>query len=322
MTEAMNNARNELFSHRLAVVVPTKDRCPQVRRLLSSLAAQTRLPDEVLIVGEGAGNAGLVCEHSQLRARFLNLPGLSISQARNAGMAAAREDAALIAFVDDDVEFEAQAIERMLTFWEQAPADLAGAGFNFRNVPSRDTARKWALRPVRRAYRLFLGPDVRKGTVLRSGFPTPIYPVSETLYVEWLETVAAVFRRPVIAQIKFDEFFAGYSYLEFLDFTYRISRKFKLCVVHDALVIHYASPIRNGYLLGKKQVLNRIYFVRKHPELSLLRCLWALVMHAGFNLVVGLMLRDAGYFKRAKGNLAGLIQAARGRLEPVGGGIR
>jgi len=315
------DAKIQTITDKLTIVVPTKDRYPQVRRLLSSLAAQTRLPDEVLIVGEGFENAETVREHPELNARFLDLPGLSISQARNTGMAAAREDAALIAFVDDDVEFEAQAIERMMTFWEQAPADLAGAGFNFRNIPSRDTARKWALKPVRWAYRLFLGGYTR-GEVLRSGFPTPIYPVSETLYVEWLETVAAVFRKPVLAQIKFDEFFAGYSYLEFLDFTYRISRKFKLCVVHDALVTHYASPIKNGYLLGKKQVLNRIHFVRKHPELSLLRCLWALVMHAGFNLVVGLMLRDAGYFRRAKGNLAGLVQAARGRVEPVSGGIR
>src|SRR5579859_7411376 len=87
LTETMNNARSKLISHKLTVVVPTKNRSPQIRRLLSSLAAQTRLPDEVLIVGEGAENAELVREHPQLNARFLNMPGLSISQARNAGIA-------------------------------------------------------------------------------------------------------------------------------------------------------------------------------------------------------------------------------------------
>ncbi|HUZ46421.1 MAG TPA: glycosyltransferase [Terriglobia bacterium] len=308
---------------RLAIVIPTKDRPESLRRTLKSLVEQSRRPEQVIIVASGGRESEVVAaEFTEVPVLYIYKPLASISSARNAGMEAACRDVTLIGFVDDDIVFDPGAIESMLSFWETAPEDVGGAGFNFRNMLAPETARKWSLKPVKTLYGLFLGKAKEKGKVLRSGFATPIYPVSETIRVDWLETIAVVFRRQVLDRYRFDEFFAGYSYLEFLDFTYSIGKKFKLYVVGDAWVTHHSSPIKNSYLLGRKQMLNRIYFVRKHPELSLPRCLGALVLHMGFNVAVGVMLRDSGYFKRAWGNIAGFAQAAMGRLDPVTGGVK
>jgi glycosyltransferase involved in cell wall biosynthesis len=321
--EGKNNNRDPRF--RLAVVIPTKDRPGHLRALLTSLAQQSRLPDEVVIVASGGAESEAVAsEFECLPVRFIYDPSASTTCARNMGASAVNADIELIAFVDDDVVFERDAIERMVAFWETAPDGVGGAGFNSRlGKLDKETAMKWSLKPVQRWYRWFLGNRrQKKGSVLPNGFPVPYCPTDSTIEVRWLETTAIVFRRGVLERYRFDEAFGGYDYLAFVDFTYSISKQFKLFVVGDAWFSHYSSPIRDSYALGKKQILNRIYFVRKHPELSLPRCLGALVLHTGFNLAVGLMLRDRGYFQRVHGNLVGFIQAAMGRTEPAGGGIK
>jgi glycosyltransferase involved in cell wall biosynthesis len=112
-------------SHKLAVVIPTIGRYDELRRMLRSLAAQTRPPDEVIITGEGEGNEQVAREFALLNARFINLPGSSICDARNAGIEAARPDADLIGFFDDDIVLEPQCLEALLKFWENGPRSCA-----------------------------------------------------------------------------------------------------------------------------------------------------------------------------------------------------
>ncbi len=310
---------------RMAVVIPTRDRPESLRRTLRSLSEQSRRPDKVAVVSSGR----MAREYKEVISEFLEIPidyrhvefG-SASGQRNVGLDTVKNDADLIAFVDDDVVFDPGATEAMLRFWETAPEDVGGAGFNLRNMTAPETARKWELRPVKALYRLFVGKSGEKGKILRSGFPTPIYPASQTARVDWLETLAVVFRKAVVDEFRWYESYGGYDYVGFVDFTYSVGKRYKLYVVSDAWVTHYASPIRNSYTLGKKQVLSRIYFVRKHSELSLPRCLGALVLHTGFNVAVGVMLRDKGYLQRAWGNCVGFSQLAMGKIAPVEGGIK
>jgi glycosyltransferase involved in cell wall biosynthesis len=291
--------------------------------MLESLRIQSSLPDQVAVVASGSQESRrVVDEFPSLNIRYLHISRPSASGQRNVGLKLVDTEATLVGFLDDDIVLQPDAFEAMLAFWEQAPPDVGGAGFNFRNIAAPETERKWKLRPTAWLYNTFMLRNEPDGRVLRSGFPTPIYPVTYNTYVDWLESLGFVFRKEVAEQFQFDEFFEGYSYLEFLDYTYRISRKYTLCVVSNAWVTHYSSPIRDSYLLGKKQVINRIYFVRKHPQLSLLRCCLTLVLHMFFNVAVGALLRDIGYFRRAWGNCVGFGQTVGGRIGPVAGGVK
>lgn len=60
---------------------------------------------------------------------------------------------------------------------------------------------------------------------------------------------------------------------------------------------------------GKKEVLNRLYFVSKNPELSRPLCCFALSVRAAMSLFLGLARCEFGYFKRVAGNVAGLTAA-------------
>ena len=101
----------------VAVVVATRDRAELVRRTLDSLRAQTRPPDEVIVVDDGSadGTGALLDEAAAtgdlpLRTiRRLESGGPAV--ARNAGWRAATAD--IIAFTDDDCRPRPDWLERL-----------------------------------------------------------------------------------------------------------------------------------------------------------------------------------------------------------------
>jgi membrane protein DedA with SNARE-associated domain len=64
-------------------------------------------------------------------------------------------------------------------------------------------------------------------------------------------------------------------------------------------------------LFGKKEVLNRLHFVSKHPELSRPLCCLALFVRCLMSVVLGITRWQARQFKRTVGNLVGFALASR-----------
>jgi glycosyltransferase involved in cell wall biosynthesis len=298
------------MSPKLTFVVATKDRPDELRRLWRSLLAQSRRPDEVLVVDAGARPAALDAGSAAgLKLRVLSTPVASASRQRNLGLDAAG-DASLIGFLDDDAVLEADAVEEMLRFWRQAGADVAGAAFNMINHPPLD----WpALKRTALASRLGLY-SARGGGVTRSGFQTMIGPVTATSWTEWLPSGAAVWRREVFDRFRFDEWFEGYSYLEDLDFSYRVGRTARLAVVAPARYRHLpaAGGRGGGYVFGVREVLNRVHFVRKHSAFSLGGCRAALTLRCLMSLALAVRERRASFVARAFGNAVGLARSVLG----------
>jgi len=278
--------------------------------MLTSLAGQTRQPEEIIVVDEDESSCALGGEFPALNLRVVVLPG-SASAKRNAGLRAALPEMTLIGFMDDDILLEPKTIETLVCFWDGASQELGATGCRLVNYPSLDA---WGLKTLRLTSRLGLY-DSRKGVVLRSGIHTMMPDISEDTYVRWLSSMSAVFRRRVLEEFAFDEWFQDYSYLEDLDFSYRIGKKYKLVVVAGARIYHYPSEVGrpSAYLFGKKEVLNRLYFVSKHPELSLPLCCLALCIRAFMSVFVGITRFEADYFRRVAGNFRGFIAACARR---------
>jgi GT2 family glycosyltransferase len=147
-------------------------------------------------------------------------------------------------------------------------------------------------------------------------------PVAETIYVRWLGSGASIWRRTIFASESFDEWFEGYSYLEDLDFSFRVGKRYKLAVVGGADYEHRpASEGRGGgFRFGRREALNRLYFVTKNPELSRLRCGLALGLRLAISLAMAGQERKAYYLARAAGTLIGgaqgLLQFSRREVRP------
>jgi GT2 family glycosyltransferase len=139
-----------------------------------------------------------------------------------------------------------------------------------------------------------------------------IGPLGRTGWTDWLPSGASVWRKAVVRDFRFDEWFGGYSYLEDLDFSYRVRKSFKLAVVAGARYSHLPAPggRGGGYAFGLKEVMNRVHFVKKHRELSLRKCYAALAARLLMNVAFAARERQARYLVRAWGNAVGLMRSA------------
>jgi glycosyltransferase involved in cell wall biosynthesis/GT2 family glycosyltransferase len=303
---------------KLTFVVATKDRPEELRRMWRSLCRQTRPPDEVVVVDAGAGPSpreGL--DPAAFAATHIRAERPSSAGQRNAGLDAVSPGTDLVGFLDDDAVLEEGAVEEMLRFWEGADGAVGGAAFNLVNHPPLELA---SLKHTRLAESLGFYSK-RPGTVAPSGFQTMIGFVERTTWTEWLPSGASVWRREVLRHHRFDEWFSGYSYLEDLDFSYRVAKTFRLAVVAGARYRHLpaAGGRGSGYMFGLREVLNRVRFVRANPELSLVKCRTALVVRLLMSVAFGIKEFKLVHLERAWGNAVGLVRSF-GRGLAGGGG--
>lgn len=115
---------------RIAVVTTVLNEGAAIERLLDSLLAQTRPPDEVVIVDGGSRDdtvARAQVYADRLPLRLLVLPGANISQGRNHAIAAARSD--LIAVTDAGVRLAPCWLEALTDPLLADPSVQTVAGF-------------------------------------------------------------------------------------------------------------------------------------------------------------------------------------------------
>lgn len=99
----------------VSVICTVLNEGESIRRLLDSLLAQTRPPDEVVIVDGGSrdGTVAVIQEYAdRLPLRVLVEPGANISRGRNVAIAAAAGE--IIASVDAGVWLEPQWLEKLV----------------------------------------------------------------------------------------------------------------------------------------------------------------------------------------------------------------
>jgi len=294
---------------KIAFVVATKDRPEELRRMWRSLLLQSRVPDEVVIVDASAAPAPPAAPASSRPVlRHIRSAVASAARQRNAGVDAVTADVGLIGFLDDDTVLEEGAVEEMLRFFDKSGREVGGAAFNMANHPPMDLS-EIKQTPFAEALGLYAR---RGGAVTASGFQTMIGPVEATVWTDWLPSGASVWRREIFRGHRFDEWYSGYSYLEDLDFSYRIGRAFRLAVVASARYLHLPAEggRGSGYAFGVREVLNRLHFVRKHDELSPFKCRAALAARLALSLAFAVRERDASFVARAFGNAVGLARSA------------
>ena len=111
---------NVLGPEDLAVVIPTQNRWPMLRRTLDGLAHQTVTGFETIVVADGGGTVPSDLGHARVVMR--HSPG--VGAARNTGaLSSARP---LLLFLGDDTIPEPDLVERHVRKHSQSPADEVG----------------------------------------------------------------------------------------------------------------------------------------------------------------------------------------------------
>lgn len=249
---------------KVSAVIATAFRDRELRNALRALGAQSRRPDEVVVV-DGAPPPGVEALVAQLASEtglpmsYRRVTPPSAAVQRNVGAAHAAGDVLL--FLDDDAYAAADCVEKMLRVLEEdSEGKIGGVGVlisNQPNPPPSRRAKRWFdfLAGERRSSYsgAVIGPAINIGPE-----PTPDGRIVE---VEWLNTGCTAYRRAAFDPERFCPAFYGYSYMEDVDLSVRIARRWRLVVHTGASIFHDTSPSRfkAPFTRGRMSVSNRYY---------------------------------------------------------------
>lgn len=278
-------------SSTISVVICTRNRYGCVLKCMDTVLIQTRLPNEVVVV-DSSDNPALeqpLQERNKtapLPIRYLrSRPGLTLQ--RNVGVECTGGD--IVVFLDDDVALEPEYIAGMVEpFCADEDGRVGGVQGSFLGV----SAPRLAKRLYDRAFMLpgFTG----LGKMQASGFPSYIPLPSRVVEVDMICGGNTAYRREVFQEFRFNEELTGYAYMEDDDFSYQVSRKYRLVQTPKAQLTHYESPASRDSVERRQRmdVLHHGHFVRRHIGRSFGATLAFAWSEMGLSLLI---LRNFGF---------------------------
>ena len=221
---------------------------------------------------------------------------------RNIGFSLSRGNCLL--FFDDDVILDSEYIHIIMdTFAQHKKEQLGGMTRKITNIKQSPIAWERIFRKV------FFLSDLGQGKIKISGFPSP--KINDTPgYVEFLPGCNMIYKRNVFSQFLFDEALTGYSYMEDVDLSFRIGKKYLLYYQPKAKIKHYSTTHKtyDSRALRKMMIQNHRYLFKKNQNHDLTHILSHWLSILGVLLYNVLIERDlrAGY-----GIIEGLIDPKR-----------
>lgn len=215
---------------KISVIIPTKNRTEDLNCTLNDLVAQTRRPDEIVIVDQSTVPT-FDPNGFPIAVNYIHAPEVSgAAVARNVAMDQACGD--IWVFLDDDVILEPQYIEEIVNAFTPEIAGVSGIITNY-SVP-----------PLSR--RLFEALFVRGPF---SDDRQPIYWNAERLRFKGSQPVRQFgcgvmsFRAKVVGNLRFDANLTGGSLAEDIDFCAHLPQGSKLVIAPNARLIHKRSAV-------------------------------------------------------------------------------
>lgn len=297
-----------LPSH-LAIVVPTKDRPAKIREFLDSLCCQSVMCGRILFIDGGLSVRDVVQDYADrlpVEHHVCQPPG-QIRQ-RNMAIALLDDRTPLVASMDDDIVFEADALQNMIAFWNTVESETAAVSFNVTNTPvDPDT---W----LRRLFGLTPEP----GRVTRSGLATSNSRATRDHRTDWVCGGATVWRLDVLRRHPHRELPSRWAISEDVIFSYPIGREYPMYVCASAPVRHehvfdYGAS-RPDRFHGLTQTLWIFYFVESNSQLSMPASLLMVLGRATSRVITGLTTFEPRHLQFAIGQIEALVKVGAARL--------
>lgn len=294
----------------IAVLVPTKDRPEHIKELLNSLICQTEPVGRIIIVASGIDIADTISAYSKkLHIEYCYSQESGQIRQRNIGIGKLDDRSPLVACIDDDIVLDSHAIKEMIKFWNNAPVNTGGVGFNINNDHIERTS---FMRGI------FFLSSRKPGRVLLSGCNTPISNLKDNIRSQWLNGGSAVWQKDVLINNRHKEINTKWAIGEDLIFSYPLGKKFPLYVCANATVRHNHDnhPKNNKwyYFYGNTQTLWVYYFVRSNKELSKVLFFLTLFMRVFGKLIYGISLGKLDSINFSIGSIAAIWKIVRHAL--------
>lgn len=279
----------------VAIITPTKGRHRQLIKLLETLTVQTVKVGQI-IVADGGRDAGPTVEHfvEKLPVTWLDCPTAGQIAQRNLALTKLDAEIAVVIYLDDDIQLEADAIEKLVNCWNSREDQPAGMTLNITNM---------AKQKDNLFRRMFFMQSEPRGRVLSSGYNTPMIGLRENIRSQWLIGGATAWRRDILTQSVNRPIPSRWAITEDLMYSYALYKAgAALYGCADARVQHVddtiAETFKSGYFRGNNATLWRYLFVAENPELSKARFFWMMAGQTMVRLCLGLTGKPwhLGYF--------------------------
>jgi len=296
----------------ISVVIATKERINNVLKCVRSILNQIFPPHEIIIIDSSKNtdlNSALKTNFPKEEAKIKYIHfDACLTAARNKGVQSSSGD--LIFFFDDDVILEKNYIKEVVkVFMNDKDGKIGGVMGQITNV-CREDQKNWRGVLSLNLRRLFYLTRHGDGKMLPSGLPTYVHGEKKTMKVECLSGCMMAYRRNVFDTFMFDEQLgklSGYCYMEDVDFSYRVSRRYVLMYTPFAKLEHNPpeESTTNSMSRKKQFVFNHFYLFKKNMPKHLSN-VFAFCLST-FGLLLLTLLRRTP--KETVGVLQGIIDA-------------
>lgn len=312
-----------------SVIVATCNRQKDLGNLIDSVLKQTVLPKEVIIIDQSdhddtkkyleSCKSQLITKSNKPNFIYLYQAEKSLVAARNKGIDVAAGE--ILSFLDDDVVLFEDYFEKVLDYFNNNN-ETGGLSGNV-IVENKLHDRKSKLRKI--LHKVFL-IDNFNGKMTVSGFGYPIHGFEgkqgKPIQVEMLSGCNMNFRKILIQNDKFDEWFVGYSYREDAEMSYRISRKAVLKLIPEARLYHNQSKSNRMDINVQKimEIKNYAYFFKKHAKKTIISNIVFFYSLLGLWIISCIEFFCNGNdekFKQLKGFSVGIISLLRTNNPPL-----
>jgi GT2 family glycosyltransferase len=289
---------------KISVIICTRNRFDDFAKTLPSIAAQTRLPDELVVVDssdEKKLETYLGAINLPFSVRYLHTaPGLTLQ--RNHGIRKSTGD--LLFFFDDDVDLDADYLAEVESvFANDVKKHIGAVGGKIVNDSPQTFRMKFETFLFDLIRAMFGVVGTRNGKFHPSGMPSHPRANQPGGFIECLSGCCMAFRREVFDKAAFDENLARYGLLEDVDISKQtLDAGYKIYYQTSATLVHNESPMNrlNIQQWAEMSVVNYDYLFRKswaHEKWRWLFYFWALL---------GLFATNFHSLKGLKGTLAGV----------------
>ncbi len=272
---------------KVSVIICTRNRFDDFTKTVSSLAKQTRPPEELIIVDSSDElNIERYLDSIQLPfpgRYFHTSPGLTLQ--RNHGIKKSTGD--LLFFFDDDVDLDQNyLLEAERVFAEDTQQKIGAVGGRVANPLEEQlfSFRSWVGRVIFESIALIFGLGrLGSGRFRYSGMPTHPDGRKKSGYIECLSGCCMAFRKEVFEKIEFDENLPNYGLMEDVDISKRtLDAGYKIYYQTSAALVHNESPKNrlNRHQWAEMRVVNYAYLFHKNWSRNRLRFIffyWALL---------------------------------------------
>ncbi len=246
----------------VSVIIPTKQRPESLLRCIKSIASQSRLPNEIVVVDATDKHnreleKKLISECKNISLIYLNTSS-GINYQRNIG--ARRSSGEILIYLDDDVVLDIDYIKFMLEIFETDPI-VGGVTGKINNFQDKKLLGTSSI--IRRM--LWLS-KFGNGRFTSYGYVRRLDKNDDMCVVEFMPGGCMAIKKNIWRAILFDEKLKGYSLCDDEDFSYRVSRKHKIIFTPYAKLDHLQAGIGRPNKRGMDTLLliNRYYLFRKN----------------------------------------------------------